>query len=179
MVKRNNIYIITGGVGFGKTSLVKELCKGGRYGEILELAAELIEEQLKIGGNLIPWIDRFAFEQELLKRKIYAFLHASSEKIIFSDRGIPDAIPFLRAENKSIPDDILEACENYRYNPKVFIVPPWKEIYVNRPTRPQTFEESLKLGKALIEAYEEFGYETIEVPKANIKKRANFVIKCL
>ena len=69
--------------------------------------------------------------------------------------------------------------KKYRYNPKVFIVPPWKEIYKNRPTRPQTYEESLRLDQLIKETYNELEYKIIEIPKMEVKERTNFVINHL
>lgn len=178
-MKRSNCYVITGGVGFGKTTLIEELCKDEKYFKIPEIAAELIEEQLRIDGNLIPWIDRYAFEEELLKRKIQAFLSATENKICFSDRGIPDAIAFFRSENKKVPKNFFDMGKKYRYNAKVFIAPPWKEIYENRRTRPQTYEESLRLDQLIKETYNEFEYKIIEIPKMEVKERTNFIINHL
>ncbi len=177
-MKRNNCYVITGSVGVGKTTLINYLCKQyKKFYKVPEIAAELIEEQMTIGGHLIPWIDRYAFEEELLKRKIEAFLIAPENKICLFDRGIPEAIAFFKLENKYVPQKYYEAAEEYRYNDKIFILPPWKEIYENRPTRPQKWEEALKLHKLIIEVYRDIGYYLVEVPKTSLEKRAQFIIK--
>lgn len=178
-MRQNTYYLITGGVGFGKTTLINELCKTGDYYKIPEIAAEIINEQIKIGGTLIPWVDRYAFEAELLKRKIDIYLSSPSNKICFFDRGIPDAIAFFNSEKKKIPQEYFEAAKNYRYNQKVFIVPPWREIYKNRPTRPQTYNEAVKLNKLIVQTYEQLGYKVIEIPKIDIKERVSFVKKHL
>jgi predicted ATPase len=36
-MKRSNCYVITGGVGFGKTTLIEELCKDEKYFKIPEI----------------------------------------------------------------------------------------------------------------------------------------------
>jgi len=174
-----NCYIITGGVGFGKTTLVEELCKDEMYFKIPEIAAELIEEQKRIGGRLIPWIDRYAFEEELMKRRIEAYICAPKDKICFFDRGIPDVIAFLKLENKEMPKLYFEVSKKCRYSTKVFFVPPWKEIYTNNIARPQTYEESLDLSNLIKEAYTGLGYELVEIPKMTVKERVEFIKKNL
>jgi len=139
------------------------------------LCCHLIEEQIKIGGNLIPWINRYAFEKELLKRKINAYLSSPDNKICFFDRGIPEAIAFFRLEDKSIPNEFFGAAEKYKDNEKIFVLPPWKDIYKNRPLRPQTWNEALRLHELIVEAYTELKYKIIKVPKKTVEERTKFM----
>jgi predicted ATPase len=164
-------------MGFGKTALIEELAKSKEFCRSPEIASELIKEQLEIGGKLIPWIDRYAFEKELLKRRIDAYLSTSQDRICFFDRGIPEAIAFFRSEEKDIPVIFLEASQDYRYSDKVFLLPPWEEIYHTTHTRPQSFEESARLSSLLEELYLELGYDLIIVPKDTIENRVKFIIK--
>ncbi len=174
---RQNGYVITGGMGFGKTTLIEELCRDGRHHKIPEVAKDIIDEQIKTGGRLIPWVDRYGFENALLDRRIQLYLSAPEDRICFFDRGIPEAIPFFRSEGKEIPRKFFQASEEYRYNKKVFVVPPWREIYVNRPARPQAFDEAVVLGELIAEAYRELGYELVEVPRVSPAERARFVLR--
>jgi len=48
------IYVITGGPGFGKTDLINELRKSG-YICSGEFARDLIETQLATDGEILPW----------------------------------------------------------------------------------------------------------------------------
>ncbi len=173
--QRSNLFVITGTVGVGKTSLTEELGNESEYFATSELAAGLIREQIRVGGRLIPWLNRRAFEVELLRRRIRQYEEAPKGSLSFFDRAIPEAIPFFRSEFKSAPEVFLEASQKYRYNDVVFFLPPWEKIYENSPTRPQKFSEALHLSKLLWEAYEELGYEMVEVPKVSVRGRVEFV----
>ncbi|QQO10398.1 AAA family ATPase [Breznakiella homolactica] len=50
----NLLYIITGGPGAGKTSVVNELSVRG-YKTIPEAAREIIRNQIDTGGDALPW----------------------------------------------------------------------------------------------------------------------------
>jgi predicted ATPase len=48
--------IISGGPGFGKTTLILELEKAG-FQCVHESSREIIHEQMQSGGNFLPWKD--------------------------------------------------------------------------------------------------------------------------
>ena len=56
-------YIITGAPGTGKTTIINALKKEG-YSCAEEISRELIAEQIDIGGNILPWKDQIAFENQ-------------------------------------------------------------------------------------------------------------------
>ena len=56
-----NKFVITGGPGFGKTSLLKELEKKG-YKVFHEAARAIIEEQEKLDNPTLPWKNRIEFD---------------------------------------------------------------------------------------------------------------------
>ena len=60
---QKNIYIITGGPGFGKTELIDELHRAG-YLCSGEFARELIEHQQEIDGDLLPWKNPKLFQKK-------------------------------------------------------------------------------------------------------------------
>ena len=45
--------------------------------------------------------------------------------------------------------------------------------------RKETFDESILIEKYLKSTYEDFGYDIIEIPKDDIKKRVDFILKAL
>jgi predicted ATPase len=59
-----------------------------------------------------------------------------------------------------------------RYNNKVFITPPWKEIYRNDEERDQSFDVYERLEKW----YGEYGYNIILLPKDTIENRVKFIL---
>lgn len=76
----------------------------------------------------------------------------------------------------SYPESFHKACAEHKYT-KVFLLPPWKEIYVSDTERYETYEQATLLHKHLKETYTSFGYDLIEVPKGSVETRVDFVMK--
>nr|WP_267313954.1 AAA family ATPase [Legionella antarctica] len=57
-----------------------------------------------------------------------------------------------------MPSSVSQAVHKYRYNPKVFIFPPWLEIYSHDTERKQDFQEAIETYQAIKEAYLICGY---------------------
>ena len=51
-----NLYVITGGPGTGKTTVLRELERRG-FAVEEEVARRIIREQMESGGNALPWGD--------------------------------------------------------------------------------------------------------------------------
>lgn len=167
--------VITGGVGSGKTTIVNALREDRRIWIGDEKAIDIVKEQLASGGSLLPWIKPSEFWKPITQIRINLFetcpIHTYC--CIF-DRGIPDPIGFLKLEGINPPDELIFASMKYRYD-IIFWTPPWKEIYVNTPERPQTWNEAESLGILLRQAYESIGYKTVEIPKGSVEYRSNFI----
>ncbi|MEP4947750.1 MAG: ATP-binding protein, partial [Flavobacteriaceae bacterium] len=98
--------------------------------------------------------------------------------ICFFDRGVPDVLAYMDFFNQPYPQDFVEVCENHKYD-SIFVVPPWKEIYVSDNERLETFAEAEKIHHALINTYSKFGYNPIIVPKNPVDVRIAFVLETL
>lgn len=169
-------YIVTGGPGSGKSTLVGMLEQRGHrcYPEV---SRELIRQESQRPDGVMPWNDleafaRLAFTEMLLQ-------HDNVEETggpCFFDRGLPDIFGYLRRSSLDIPEEYLEAHAKCSYERTVFILPPWEEIYINDSERPQSFDESTQLYNALREVYESLGYLLIEVPKLPLPARCDFVL---
>jgi len=176
--KGNPIYVFTGGPGFGKSALIDYLKNLG-YKTGNEVAREIICEQRSIGGTILPEKDIRSFQKEVLKRRLAFYESVGSGEIAFSDRAIPDQIAFARFNGFGTPDVLVRYAEEYRYNEKVFVTPPWKEIYRNDAERTETFEKACELHRIIVGVYEEFNYTLIELPCIDIKQRAEFVLNLI
>lgn len=178
-MRRDNCYVVTGGMGFGKTTLVHALARYDGIEISAEIALQLVTEQLRIEGDLLPWKNRHAFERELIGRRSAEFQATPSEPIFLFDRGLPDTIAFLLYEGLEVSPRVYDLSFRYLYNKMVFWLPEWEEIFRNTPARPQTFEESAEVGRCLRNVYVDLGYDVIEVPKGPIEKRCTFVLTAL
>mgnify|MGYP000097222377 CR=1 FL=1 len=76
------------------------------------------------------------------------------------------------------PPIYKEKCTKYLYN-KVFMCAPWEKIYRSDNERYETFEQAVKIDTFLKEAYQQIGYEIIEVPFGTVKERCDFILHSL
>ena len=112
--KKAKHVIIVGGPGTGKTTLTnllqKELTRRGlKVYVIRDWAREIILEQKAAGGNLLPWINRIAFEREVVRRHVkeYENLYVKGEEKKY-DVILEDGSPFIApayAEADGEPQD--------------------------------------------------------------------------
>lgn len=175
---KNNFYIISGGPGAGKTTLINELANTG-FVTREEEARKIIREQLAIGGDGVPWRNKALYAQLMLKASINTFNKTKRDngtEIIFFDRGILDTICYMNMENTPVSDEVQYEVNTCNYNKNVFILPPWKEIYQTDDERKQSWEEALFSFYKLKETYLQYGYNVIEIPKIPVSQRKEFVL---
>jgi predicted ATPase len=70
-----------------------------------------------------------------------------------------------------------KAAEEFRYNPLVFVAPPWKEIFCQDRERKQDFDEAVRTCDALVETYQSYGYDLAPLPRTSVDERVRFVIE--
>jgi predicted ATPase len=176
MVEKDNFFVLTGGPGSGKTSVVNALARRGLHC-IPEAGREIIQEQTLIGGRAVPWIDPRNFRELMLSRDLQAYRSnmERSEVVIF-DRGIVDALGYSRLTGLEDDEHLYQAIKRYRYNRRVFIAPPWEEIYLNDSERKQTFREAIATYDAMTLTYKSAGYSLIELPLVSVERRARLIL---
>ncbi len=175
---KNQIYVITGGPGFGKSTLINYLEQLG-YSVGHEVAREIIREQRSKGGNVLPDKDICSFQQEVLKRRLAFYNSVEKDEVVFSDRAIPDQIAFARYRGFDTPDILIDNAWKVRYNEMVFITPPWQEIYKNDMVRSESFEKACELHQIIFNVYREFDYLPVEIPCLGIKQRVDFILNLI
>ena len=178
-VANPNLFVISGGPGTGKTTLLEELESLG-YPHAPEVAREIIREQVQSGGTALPWGDREAYTELMLQRSIDSFReHTPAVKPVFSDRGIPDTLGYARLIGLRDTRAIEAACRQFRYARTVFLAPPWEEIYRTDNERTQDFAEAVRTYEVLVNVYRECGYEPVELPRWSAAARAQFIVEQL
>ncbi|MHC9235738.1 AAA family ATPase [Pseudooceanicola sp. 502str34] len=171
----DHFFVVTGGPGAGKTSLITELARRG-FHTTPESGRAIIREEMARGGDALPWADRMAYAERMLERDLSAHraARALSAPVIF-DRGIPDIMGYLILCSLHLPPHVATAAKAARYNARVFLTPYWDEIFTRDTERKQTRAEAEATCAVMRETYTALGYQITELPRADIATRANFV----
>jgi len=173
---RKKIIVVTGGPGFGKSSLIDALAaKGFSVGG--EAAREVISEQMESGGETLPWKNRSAFQQAVSQRRIDFWESVDEADWAFADRGIPDQIAFSSFRGFEASPKLWAMAAEYPYFPVVFICPPWIEIYVQDEVRTESFEEACRIHELICKTYSDLGYRLIDLPKCSVEERCAFILR--
>jgi predicted ATPase len=178
-VDASQLVVISGGPGAGKTTLLLELERRGLRCAP-EVARQIIQEQVRDEGNALPWGDQERYCRLLLERSIASYWKdAEAEETIFFDRGIPDVLCYSRLAGLGLEEEVMAACCEWRYASRVFLAPPWEKIYVTDAERWQSFDETVRTYELIVEAYRDCGYEVVEIPRAQVEARADFLLSAV
>ena len=168
-------YVITGAPGTGKTAIINALKERGYCG-IDENSREIIAEQIKNKGEILPWKNQIAFENLISSKRAKQYARAPKDEICFFDRSTIDCIAYLKANNLETSAEILEVIKNCKFNSNVFYTPIWGEIYTNDSERKESVESAIIIENFLLSTYQYFGYTLIEIPKLTIEERVDFIL---
>jgi predicted ATPase len=170
----DHLFVITGGPGSGKSSLVDALAAAG-FRHMPEAGRAIIRNQVAIGGTALPWADRSAFARLMLEQEMRSYRAAlqMTGPVIF-DRGIPDVIGYLQLCGLPIPDPAWEAAHRRRYNRRVFIAPHWPAIFTQDAERRQDLAQAEATCGVMEEVYAGLGYELVPLPFASVEERVLF-----
>jgi predicted ATPase len=172
----DHLYVITGGPGSGKSTLIEALAASG-IPSMPEAGRAIIQDQVAIGGDALPRSNRYAFAELMLSWEMRSY-HAALDlhgPVIF-DRGIPDVLGYLRLSGLPVPRHVEKAAQTFRYHRRVFIAPPWPEIFTQDAERLQSFEEARATYEVMMDTYSSVSYELIQLPFAPVDRRAQFVL---
>jgi predicted ATPase len=93
---------------------------------------------------------------------------------VFFDRGLMD----MYGANGVPPSPaLLEALASRRYNPTVFVFPPWREIYATDAERREDFAAMGAVHAAILETLPRLGYAPVIVPPGAVEARAGFILE--
>lgn len=170
------IVVIIGGPGTGKTTIIEGLLAKG-FCCYPEISREVTLEAKKQGIEQLFLENPLLFSELLLEGRKKQFHKAQKEphNIVFLDRGIPDVLAYMHYIGDSYPAFFDQACRDHIYT-KIFLLPPWEEIYISDNERYENFEQAKLIYNHLTETYQKYGYHLIEVPKGTVEERISFIL---
>ena len=172
-MKQHKRYVLTGSPGSGKTTLLKAI--QSEHITCFEEVFRVLFLQAKDRGVDSPFQDEpLALSEEIIKGRVADFNATAATKIHLYDRGIHDAIAYLDGIQIEVPKQIIEIGQSHIYD-KVFILPPWEEIFANDHERIENFVETEAIYNELIKTYTSYGMPPIVVPKLSVEKRVSFL----
>lgn len=120
------------------------------------------------------------FSELLLKGRKKQFIEANlfTKQTVFLDRGIPDILAYMDYIGDSYPQQFIEACKTNLYD-VVFVLKPWKSIYTIDNERYESFEQAKKIHDCLVNTYQTYNYQLIDVPFDTVENRADYILNIL
>ena len=169
--------VISGCSSGGKSTLIAELRKRG-YAVVDEPGWRIVKDELASGGSALPWVDAVAFARRAIAIVLADRAAAASlDGWVFFDRGLIDAAAAL--EHMTGKPMLKALGQANRYHPRVFVAPPWPEIYETDPERRHGLDMALAEYSRLLETYPSLGYEVLILPKVGVSERADFILSTL
>jgi predicted ATPase len=157
--------------------LLAELGRRG-YAVVHEPGRRIVKEELKSNGSALPWMDQTAFARRVIMMALADHESAGTLKgWVFFDRSLVDAAAGL--QHVTGERALAALGQSHRYHRRVFLTPPWLEIYVTDPERRHGVGAALAEYPRLLEAYAFLDYEVFVVPKVGVVERADFILNAL
>ncbi|HJW17829.1 MAG TPA: ATP-binding protein [Flavisolibacter sp.] len=173
---RTNWYVITGGPGCGKTTMVNMLHQRG-YQTAIEHARHYIDT-MRVKGKTVEEIrkNQIEFQSAILEMQMAEEASHKPGDTIFFDRAIPDARAYYRFLHLPEDDRLKEALKSVAYK-KIFILDPLP--IVNDYARIEDGEAQQKIHALITEVYTSLGFNIVRVPVLPPGERVNFILQHL
>jgi predicted ATPase len=185
--------VISGCSGGGKSTLLAELGRRG-HAVVEEPGRRIVQEERERRGTALPWVDPQAFARRAIAMSLEDRDSAAARKgWVFFDRGLIDAVTGLQhltgeSDAASVLQNIrghghqehlVDLRRTHRYHRRVFLAPPWPEIYATDSERRHGLTHAVAEYERLLVAYPALGYEVVLLPKVGVAERADFVLAML
>ncbi|MBS1663241.1 MAG: AAA family ATPase [Bacteroidetes bacterium] len=169
--------IISGCSGGGKSALLSELHRRG-YSVIEEPGRRIVAEELKKSRDqALPWTNPKAFAERAIQLSLQDRNRAKEMPgAVFFDRGLIDAASALESVTGK---PVLPTYRAERYNSRVFLTPPWSEIYVTDAERQHSLQDAIQEYERLIDAFTSLNYSIEILPKTGVAQRVDLILQSL
>jgi len=160
--------VITGGPSVGKTTIVSLLQAQG-YPVVHEQATQIIKE-----GRFLPWVDRPAFQAEVLRRQLEAEAQViDSGRPVFLDRGLFDGEAYYIYDKLEIPP-AFGALDASRYALALLI----EELpfFEANEVRRENLEFTREITEILDRCYSSRQVQVVRVKAMPAAERVDFVL---
>ena len=169
-------YVLTGGPGSGKSSIVIALEMRGEY--VIREAAEDYIRLRQAQGQPEPWTEE-NFQDKILELQILreSRIPKNIERI-FIDRGIIDGMAYFHKAGKRPSKKLLdEANKAYgRAYDKIFLIENLGSCESNHVRR-ENIEEALILERLQERNYRYYEFPVIKVPASPLDDRVNYILE--
>lgn len=171
--------VITGGPGTGKSSIINELIHRG-YTCLEEISRQVTLNAKKEGIDQLFLTNPLLFSELLLRGRQQQYEEANTlnADMVFFDRGVPDVLAYMDYIGDRYPQSFIDASKSSTYD-FVFILKPWQDIYVSDNERYESFEQALKIHEYLLNTYQSYNYQLIDVPFDTVENRVDHILKVL
>lgn len=168
--------VITGGPGTGKSSIIAELINRG-YHCMKEISRQVTLDARKNGIEQLFLNNPLLFSELLLEGRKQQYIDASNKAsdLVFFDRGLPDVLAYMEYIGDKYPQKFIDTCKNNVYD-HVFILSPWQKIYSSDNVRYENFEQAVRIHHHLLNTYDKYEYNLIDVPFERVEKRTDYIL---
>lgn len=173
---QTNWYIITGGPGCGKTTMVNLLRERG-YNTTIEHARHFLYTQ-RIKGRTVEEVrkNQLEFQLGVLNMQIEQEASLSPDQIVFLDRALPDSLAYYNYLDIEPDKRLLEILKNLHYK-KVFILDLLP--LVNDYVRKEDEAAQKRIHELIKEVYSSLPFPIVYVPVLPTEDRADFILNHL
>lgn len=168
-------YILTGGPGTGKTTILQELRRKG-YSVVSEVARQIIFEEQEKEKGILPWTDLALFQDLVIERQLRSEEEATNyqNKKIFLDRSLVDGIAFAEIGKITIKKDLSNLIEQADYK-RVFYLEQLP-FYSQDKERKEDPELAKRIHEQLYRVYDRLGFDIVTVPAVSVEERIKLIL---
>lgn len=165
------MYVLTGGSGSGKSSILLHLEMMGEY--VLREAAEDYIRLRQAQGQKQPWTEE-DFQDKILDLQLLRKKRIPEDiERVWSDREVPDGMAYAKPGTKTY-ERLKEESQKQSYE-KIFLIEPLAIMDTNGVRR-ENLDEAIMLGNKLEAIYKEIGCEPIRIPAGPLEQRVKAIL---